>query len=187
VDFFIPFVKGEIKSNGHIYTPKELDIIERHRYWKQATHFGDPDVGKRSYGANKISAKDTLANEGIYVQTHYRDESGHLAIKERTRLLFRRLEVNQERCEYFLDAIRNARYPQRQESSQSTTPITKPIHDWTSHFRTALEYFVDNEPSREKIGAVITKETNNDPINPSIVNGFIEEARARKAEDWRYQ
>ncbi len=187
VDFFIPFVKGEIKSEGHIYTPRELEIIQRHKQWKAATHYGDPDVSKRAYGANKISAKDTLENEGIYIQTHCRDESGHLAIKERTRLLFRRLEVNESRCEYFLDAIRNARYPKRQEGSQTTSPIKLPIHDWTSHFRTALEYFVDNEPSRDGIGAVLTTSTNNELTTPSIVDGFIEEFRAKRQDDWRYK
>lgn len=35
----------------------------------------------------------------------------------------------------------NARYPERSETSQSTSVQSKPIHDWTSHFRTALEYF----------------------------------------------
>lgn len=36
----------------------------------------------------------------------------------------------------------NARYPERSESSQSTKAFTLPVHDWTSHARTALEYFV---------------------------------------------
>ena len=46
----------------------------------------------------------------------------------------------------------NARYPERKDTSQSTQAIVLPIHDWTSHFRTALEYFVtymlENKPAR---------------------------------------
>ena len=34
----------------------------------------------------------------------------------------------------------NARYPERSETSQATSVQNKPIHDWTSHARTALEY-----------------------------------------------
>ena len=55
-------------------------------------------------------------------------------------------------------AILNARYPERKEDSQSTRPFELPIHDWTSHFRTALEYFVtymeENKPAKRnhKVG-----------------------------------
>ena len=45
-------------------------------------------------------------------------------------------------CLDFASAILNAKYPTRKDTSQSTTPFEKPIHDWTSHYRTALEYIV---------------------------------------------
>jgi hypothetical protein len=55
------------------------------------------------------------------------------------------IEINANpRNEYFLEAIKSARYPQREESSQATTPIALPIHDWTSTHRTVLEYFFMN-------------------------------------------
>lgn len=34
----------------------------------------------------------------------------------------------------------NARYPNRSEDSQSTSAVSKPIHDQTSHGRSAMEY-----------------------------------------------
>lgn len=39
-------------------------------------------------------------------------------------------------------AISNARYPTRSDNSQSTSEITLPIHDQTSHYRTSMEYLV---------------------------------------------
>lgn len=42
----------------------------------------------------------------------------------------------------FANAILNARFPTRPENSNATNEITKPVHDWTSHYRTALEYLV---------------------------------------------
>jgi hypothetical protein len=43
-----------------------------------------------------------------------------------------------------LEAIKSARYPQRLETSQATTAVNAPIHDWTSHYRTSMEYFFVN-------------------------------------------
>ena len=36
----------------------------------------------------------------------------------------------------------NARYPEVTETSNRSTPADKPVHDWTSHYRTAMEYGV---------------------------------------------
>lgn len=46
-----------------------------------------------------------------------------------------------KKAETVLLSMTNAMYPQRKEGSQATNPILKPIHDWTSHTRTAVEYF----------------------------------------------
>ena len=40
----------------------------------------------------------------------------------------------------------NAKYPRIKEGSEGTQEKTKPIHDTTSHYRTATEYYFDNEP-----------------------------------------
>lgn len=191
IEFYVPFVTGIIPSEQFHYTEKELKIIQRHSKWKNATHYGDPDVKKRNL-RDKLSIKDILEEKGIYIQTHDRDKTDHLTIRERTKMLFRRLEVNESRCEYFIDSIRSARYPVRIEGSQSTSEVMKPIHDWTSHYRTALEYFVDNEETREKQGGdLLTKEEYSDAtFAPRIIDGTItgEEALYEKEEvDWRYK
>ena len=47
----------------------------------------------------------------------------------------------------------NAKYPERADTSTSTAPNYKPIHDWTSHYRTAFEYLINyllENPTAEK-------------------------------------
>lgn len=56
-----------------------------------------------------------------------------------TRTNIYRIKYN-DNCVDFASAIMNAKYPERKEGSNSTTESTKPVHDWTSHYRTALEY-----------------------------------------------
>ena len=149
MDFFVPFVTGNIESGIHTYNQHELNIIKRHKGWSRTiTHFGDPDVKKRDRNT-KSSTRDLLQKYGIYIQL--KDWAGRQwkDLRDKTQLLIRRLDINEKRNEYFLSCLRMARYPEKREGSQSTQPITKPIHDWTSHFRTALEYFADNEPKIE--------------------------------------
>jgi len=197
IDFYVPFITGEIvseigKKAVHHYSERDLSIIKRHQKWKGATHYGDPDVKKRNL-TDKLSVKDVLEDNDIYVQTHYRDQTDHLTIRERTRMLFRRTEINEARCEYAIDAVRSARYPERIEGSQSTSPVKLPIHDWTSHFRTALEYFVDNEPSREEKGATLTDDSLDVSAKPGVKrkDGQVSEEEmlweGREKKDWRYQ
>lgn len=59
----------------------------------------------------------------------------------KTRSNIYRIRYN-DNCLDFASAILNARYPERKEDSASTKAFTLPIHNWTSHARTALEYFV---------------------------------------------
>lgn len=70
-----------------------------------------------------------------------------------TRTNIYRIRYN-ENCLDFASAIMNARYPERSETSQATSSQNKPVHDWSSHFRTALEYFM----TYVKENPLITKE-----------------------------
>ena len=156
VDFYVPFVNGLVKEEAdYTYTEYDLKIIERHKQWKKAIHFGDPDVAKRSFILQKqgkpVSTKEILQENNIYIQTTRRTKFEHHQIRDKVRLSFRRLEVNEVRCEYFIECMRNASYPQVSAGQQRTTEILKPIHNWTSHFRTAYEFFIDNEPKSHYI------------------------------------
>lgn len=146
MDFYVPFVTGVVASGIHQYKSEELDIIQRHSQWsKNITHFGDPDVNKRAVKDGE-STKEYLEKKDIYVQWTSWNGREWKDLKEQTKLSFRRLEVNELRNEVLISAIRNAKYPKRREGSQTTTEAIKPVHDWTSHFRSSYEYFVDNEP-----------------------------------------
>jgi len=59
----------------------------------------------------------------------------------KTRTNIYRIRYN-EYCQDFASAILNARYPTLKEDSNSTKPFVLPVHNWTSHYRTAFEYLV---------------------------------------------
>lgn len=146
-DFFAPFITGLIESGVHKYDDEDLLIIERHKNWaKNITHFGDPNFNHRSNQTKKTS-NDQLSKYGIYVQTKpFSSTNSHMAHREAAKLAMRRLEINANRCEHLIECLVSARYPPKSPMSQSTSAPTKPIHDWTSHFRTSFEYFAINEP-----------------------------------------
>lgn len=91
-----------------------------------------------------------------------------------TRTNIYRIRYN-DNCLDFASAIMNARYPERSETSQSTSVQNKPIHDWTSHFRTALEYFFQFT----KENPLIDKKRVADDIRPkrNYLTGALEYAR----------
>jgi len=64
-----------------------------------------------------------------------------------------RLRVH-PRCIDFCAALANARYPKRSDTSQATTSSTLPVHDQTSHYRSAFEYLMtyieDRKPGRAR-------------------------------------
>ena len=151
IDFFIPLVTGEVKSGIHEYDHATLEKIAIHRNWhRSVTHFGDPDVKKRNM-ITKTSVFEELEKKGIYI--HHKDWANRhwIDLRDTTKMLFRRLSINEKNCETFISAIKNARYPKRSENSQSTQVAQKPVHDWTSHYRSMLEYFADNEPEGDAI------------------------------------
>ena len=63
-----------------------------------------------------------------------------------TKPVFKRIEINQKRCEMLIYSLTNAQYPEKKEGSQNVNEPIKPVHDMTSHLRSSFEYFCDNEP-----------------------------------------
>ena len=145
IQFYFPFV-GEPIDSQYIYTTEDLETIKVVGKFSKAINFGDPDVGKRSYATkDKTSTRKVLEDINIYVQTNTVDNNNHVR-QEKTKILLQRgIEVNiTPRNEFWLEALTQARLPQRKEGAETTTENTKPIHDWTSHHRTATEYFAIN-------------------------------------------
>ena len=153
IDFYIPFVTGQAISGTHIYTQEDISKIQSHvDFKKDVSHFGDPNVDSRSVITGS-STQTVLNKYNIYVTSKPWGGRSHRDLREKTILMLRYTEVDQRRCAPLIDAMENARYPRRSEDSQSTAEVNKPIHDYTSHYRTAVEYFADNEPqylSREE-------------------------------------
>jgi len=144
IEWFLPFFPKQDIDSNFSYSDDELELIRKVKEFKIAIHYGDPDVSKRSL-ITGTSTRQTLQDKGIYVQTNT-ESNDFVSRREKTKVLLQQgIEVNQTRgTDYFMDCVKEARYPQRQETSQVTTPVNLPIHDWTSHNRTALEYFAVN-------------------------------------------
>lgn len=154
IDFFAPLVTGkQLVQYG--YTQDEINIINRHKDWinNYAGHYGDPYNIDNTNTLSVNTIRKQLSNYDIHIKT--RHDTGIQERIRKTTVGFRRLHVNKDLQE-FITAIQQSRYPEVSENSQSTTEKVNPIHDFNSHFRTALEYLFDNEP-------VI--DTNDKPLN----------------------
>lgn len=148
ISFFVPFITGILPGDfaGETYTREDLAIIRRHRGWVYKGHFGDPSGEQESQAAD-MSVIDELAMERIYVTINYK-ENTHIKRRRATQRLLLRLDCDEERTMDFVDAIRNSKFPERNEGTESTTPNWRPVHDEYSHFRTALEFLAVNNPHR---------------------------------------
>jgi ribosomal protein S16 len=128
------------------YEPKDLEAITAFKLYRNAIHFGDPDVNKRSYQSREAkSTRRELEGIGVYIQTKP-ESNDFITRREKTKVWLQRgIEVNDtQRNKDWLEKIKNARYPQPSENSQATSEVAKPIHDWTSHARSSMEYFCVN-------------------------------------------
>lgn len=142
IQFYLPFFGAPIDSLFQ-YTDDDLKVMQIIKNLPRAIHFGDPDVKKRSFAGGK-SARTELAAVKVFVQSISKND--FYTRRELTKIaLANGIEINDTpENEYFFEALKSARYPQREETSQATTPVALPIHDWTSHPRTDAEYFFLN-------------------------------------------
>ncbi len=137
---------GQPIDSLYTYSADDIEAIESFKKYKKAIHYGDPDVEKRSYQSREAkSTRRELEVIGVYVQTKP-ESNDFITRREKTKVWLQRgIEINEnQRNKQWYERIKNARYPQKSENSQSTTGISKPIHDWTSHSRTATEYLCVN-------------------------------------------
>ena len=117
----------------------QYNFLERYKNynWRKATYISDPYDTKVAMW-NSIILED-FRKVWINLLTPSMLDKQEQILTTRTNLY--RIRYN-ENCLDFASSIMNARYPERSETSQSTSVQNKPIHDWTSHYRTALEYFL---------------------------------------------
>ncbi len=149
IHFFMPFFGHPIDST-FTYSDDEIDLINILKDLPDAVHYGDPDVAKRAYQDKATkSTRQVLESFGIYVQTKPEANDFYTRREQTKVLLAKGFEINDTpQNRHFLDAIKSAVYPDRDPNSQATSAIILPIHNWTSHPRTMLEYFsVNYEPT----------------------------------------
>ena len=143
IDFYVPFVTGVRPSESLFYSKRDYEVIDAHAGWKRAIHFGDP-AGRFTNQVTNQSVMGVLKQYGINVL--FREEAKDFqSRKTASKLLMRNLIVNEnDRNKDLGIAIENARYPEVSRGGGSDIRSIKPIHDWTSHFRSSFEYFAVN-------------------------------------------
>ena len=176
IEFMASFILGyevndPVTGAPFFYDDEEKEIIKRHKSWEAeyAGHYGDPYNGSSRTTNARSSIKDTLFNNYRISITLKKTNT---SLEERIRkahMLLPRLVVNNSLTD-FIQAIVQSRYPD--ETKQMTSEKTKPIHNEFSHFRTALEYFADNEPP---VLAAQEKPLNYNPSNATVFAKSIDE------------
>lgn len=123
-----------------------LKFYERTKDWKQAVFIWDPYDSNSTWDDTSISK--IYRNYWIILNTPDRKKG----IQDRIRICqlnMGRIEVNVDTEDskslnwWFVASMQNARYPERNEMSQSTSENIKPVHDITSHFRSCFEYAIN--------------------------------------------
>lgn len=131
-----------IYENNRKYDDNDWEVMERTRLYKYTEHFGDPyNIDNRNVISQNKTIRWELRKVWIEVRTNRKS-----TIEERIRevsLEMWNIHINKNLYE-FITAIEQSKYPQKPDNSQATTWGTKPVHNEFSHFRTALEYLIDN-------------------------------------------
>lgn len=132
------------KVHSFIYNEKEMEFIRLVKDWKPDIFFGDPS-GNARHVESGVSAYSILYEHSIEVQVNDA-ENEWVPRRDAAKRMLPKLVVNQTpRTDWWIECMKNAHYPKRdEETSQATTAITKPVHDWTSHHRTQFEFFCVN-------------------------------------------
>jgi hypothetical protein len=129
IEFYVPFVTGNIPTGvDWEYSEDQIAVIQRHRGWQVEAHFGDP-AGKQRNPVTNTSVIETLELSGIYVQVNEKSKSFEARITNGRKLL-RKLDVDEERCALWLDAMENAKFLQSREGARQPRKM-EPEHDWT--------------------------------------------------------
>jgi hypothetical protein len=147
IEWFLPFFGKDIDPR-FIYNDEDLAMIELVKYWRPPIIYGDPS-GNQRHVESRISPYKIMKDNGLPVQVNTL-ENDWQPRRDAAKMNLRKLRVNDTpRTKWWMECMKNARYPKRDPESNSTSPITKPVHDWTSHHRTQFEFFsVNYKPKR---------------------------------------
>jgi len=143
IEFFIPFITGLISMElygKYNYLESEMKMIEEHRNWRPATHFGDPS-GRFVHQAADQSVYEILKANGIVVNSRddwktfpRRKSASKLVIMDGIEL------HTNPRAAYLDMCMTQAAYPRIRKEGQYEVKNVQPMHNWTSHYRSSFEY-----------------------------------------------
>lgn len=131
-------------------TDLQLLFLARYRGYnrQKATFISDPHDTHSTL--NQSTIYEEYKKVWIYLNTPRERNLEERILKVKPQV-YRTLYNNN--CMDFASAMMNARYPEKPETSNSTTKNYKPIHDRTSHYRTSYEYLINfllENPTAEK-------------------------------------
>lgn len=143
IDWTLPLFGKDIDPR-FTYSDDDLAFINSVRMWKPPIMYGDPS-GNQRHVESGVSPYTILGQNGLPVTVNTL-ENEWAPRRDATKKLLQRLRINDNpRTKWWYECMKSARYPKRDpETSQSTEAIKKPVHDWTSHHRTQLEFFAVN-------------------------------------------
>jgi hypothetical protein len=131
IDFYVPFINGYQMSSTYSYTADEEDIIEKHKNWKKAVHFGDP-AGRFQNAVTDDTVFSVLKDYGIVI--NFKEHWKHFSLRKSAtkRLIMDGIELNNNpRTGYFNICILNAAYPKVKTEGLDNINSVKPRHDGT--------------------------------------------------------
>lgn len=143
IDFYIPFVTGiitDVQEGRYHYTPQEMEIIREHRNWTRGTHFGDP-AGRFQNQVSDETVFTVLKSHGVVM--NFKDRWKEFKIRKAAvkNLIMNGINLNENpRTSYFDVCMLNASYPKTRVEGTPQVKSEAPRHDWTSHYRSAMEY-----------------------------------------------
>ena len=137
------------KQPSIVMTNRQLEFYEAYKRMKTALFISDPYDTHSSVWDNTIFGYYQEVWIFLNIPAN-RNKQQQIQI---TTSNIDRLKVS-ETCTDFSSAIQNSIYPEIKEWSMRTTAAVNPVHNWASHYRTALEYWVvwvvENEEQFEK-------------------------------------
>lgn len=194
-----PICEGCGKVHNFVYNDEQIAFIKKVKDWRIDYYFGDPS-GNSRHVESGVSPYSILYDHGIEVQVNDM-ENDWVTRRDATKRFLNKLVVNDTPgTHWFLECVKNARYPKRDEdTSQAVNEVSKPVHDYTSHMRTQLEFFAvnykgDYQPTTMPITAAKPQETLLKPFEADkqgMATFELDLARiagttARSRETWKY-
>lgn len=149
--WYIPFIFGMDIALGDPeggYLPNQLRQIEYHSGFSYTDHYGDPDAKKKNQ-ITRTSIDIELKKRGIVVRSNDRKNNFKDRIEEGRKHL-PLLDIDEDRCQDFLDAMRSYKFRDVNPDAETITPNDKPVHNWASHIATAYEFYCVNEKNKVK-------------------------------------